>query len=164
MAVQDKYADSDVAAGKKSKASSSPGDSEIFMVVTEEIAVADDDTSVYRFFKSVPSNYVPTEISIECDAITNGTDYDLGLYKVGIGGAAVDADVLMDGQSLASALTKASGHQLGLQTVDAADGEKTLGELSGQTDVDASYDICLTANTVGSAAGTVTIRARFVQG
>lgn len=164
MAVEDKYVNSDLAAGKKSKAIASTGETDYVFVVSEEIAAADDDGSVYRFFKDVPSNLIPLEITVACDAITGGTDYDFGLYKVGVGGAAVDADVLMDGQTLASALTRATGHQLGLANVNIADAGKTLGELSGQTEVDASYDLALTGNTVGSGAGTVTIIAKFAQG
>jgi hypothetical protein len=162
MAVENKYVNVDLAAGKLAKAALSSGAEPIVIVATEEIAVADDDGSVYRFFKSVPSNYIPVEITIACDTITNGTDFDLGLYKVD--GAVVSKDVLMNGQTLATALTRATGHQLGLAAVNIADATKTLGELSAQTDVDGSYDIALTANTVGSAAGTVTIIAKFVQG
>lgn len=164
MAVEDKYANADLAAGKKADAVASVGQKLIVLTQTEEIASADDNGSVYRFFKDVPSNLIPVEITISCDAITGGTDYDLGLYKVGVGGAAVDKDVLMDGQTLASALTRATGHQLGLANVNIADATKTLGELSAQTDVDTSYDIALTGNTAGTAAGTVTIIAVFAQG
>lgn len=164
MAVEDKYVDANLAADKKSAAIATSGGEATVLIATEEIAAADDNGSKYRLFKAVPSNLVPIEISIECDAITGGTDYDLGLYEVGVGGAAVDADVLMDGQTLASALTKATGHQLGLQTVNAADAGKSLAELSGQTDPSTAYDIVLTANTVGTADGTVSVRAIFAQG
>lgn len=162
MAVEDKYVGSLTAAGKLVKASLVSGSNEIVMVQTEEIAAADDDGSVYRFFKAVPSNYIPTEITICTDGITAGTDYDLGLYKVN--GAVVDKDILMDGQTMASALTRASGHQLGLQTINIDAVGSTLATLSGQADPDVAYDIALTANTVGTAAGTITIIAKFVQG
>lgn len=164
MAVEDKYVDANLAASKLAKTALGSGAETITMVATEEIAAADDDGSVYRFFKSVPSNLIPLEVTIATDGITGGSDYDLGLYKVGVDGAAVDADVLMDGQTLASALTRATGHQLGLANVNIADATKSLGELSAQTDVDLSYDIALTGNTVGTAAGTVTIIAVFAQG
>lgn len=164
MAVEDKYVGTLTAAGKLEKASLVSGGKLIAMVATEEIAAADSDGSVYRFFKSVPSNLIPVSITPVCDAITGGTDYDFGLYKVGVGGAVVEKDVLMDGQTLASALTRATGFQLGLANVDAANIGKTLGELSGQTDVDPAYDLCLTGNTVGSGAGTVSFIAFFLQG
>lgn len=162
MAVVDKYADSNLEAGKKASAIATTGQKNITFVQTVELASGDDDGSVYRFFKDVPSTYIPVQIDITCDAITNGTDFDLGLYEVD--GAVVDKDILMDGQTLASALTRATGHQLGLQTVNIVNATKTLGTLSAQTNVSAAYDICLTGNTVGSVAGTVTIIATFVQG
>ncbi len=167
MAVENKYVSTQLAAGKIGKAALVSGDKVIVMVATEEIAAADDDGSIYRFFKSVPSNLIPVEITVATDGQTGMTDCDLGLYKVsadGVTGAVVDKDVLMDGQTLASALTRASGHQLGLANVNIADAEKTLAVLSAQTDPDPCYDIALTANTVGSGAGTVTIIAKFVQG
>ncbi len=163
MAVVDKYVNAELADEKLADAIGSVGQKTITLVQTGEIAAADSDDSVYRFFKDVPSNYIPVEISIMCDEITGGTDYELGLYKTN-GGAAVDIDVLMGTQTLASALTRATGHQLGLAAVGIEDATKTLGELSGQTVVDSSYDIALTANTVGSADGTVTILATFAQG
>lgn len=164
MAVEDKYVDADITAGKIAKAALSTGAETITMVHTEEIAAADDDGSVYRFFADVPSNLIPVEITIATDGITGGTDYDLGLYLPN-GGAVVDKDVLMDGQTMASALTRATGHQLGLQTVDIANATKTLGELDAvSSTVPPSYDIALTGNTVGTAAGTITIIAKFAQG
>lgn len=162
MAIEDKYVQTEVVAGKKVASALVSGSNEIVMVATVEVAVADDDGSVYRLFKSIPSTYIPTEITIACDAITDGTDYDLGLYKVG--GVVVDKDVLMDGQTMASALTRATGHQLGLAAVNIDGVRKTLGVLSAQTDIYPAYDIALTANTVGSAAGTITVIAKFVQG
>ena len=164
MAVEDKYVETQTAAEKLGKAALTQGAKPIIMVATEEIAAADDDGSVYRLFKSVPSNLIPVQIDILTDGITGGTDYDLGLYKVGVGGAAVDKDALMDGQTMASALTRATGQGLGLGIVDVANVGKTLGELSAQTTVDTSYDIALTANTVGTAAGTISVIAHFVQG
>lgn len=164
MAIQDKYVETQTAAGKLGKAALTQGAKPIVMVATEEIAAADDDTSVYRLFKSVPSNLIPVQIDILTDGITGGTDYDLGLYKVGVDGAAVDADVLMAGQTMASALTRATGQGLGLAAVDVADVGETLGELSGQDPIDPAYDIALTANTVGTAAGTISVIAHFVQG
>lgn len=163
MAVEDKYVNSDVVAGKKGKAARVSGDEERVMVATVEIAAADDDGSKYRMFKSIPSNFIPTEITIACDTITGGTDYELGIYKTNLG-AVISKGLLMTNQTLATALTRATGHQLGLAAVDIANIYKTLGELSGQTDIDPAYDIVLTADTVGTAAGTVTVIAKFVQG
>lgn len=164
MAVEDKYVDADIVAGKLPKTVAALGTKVFAVASTVEIAAGDDDGSTYRLFKGVPSSYIPLEVTVMSDGVTGGTDYDLGLYEVGVGGDAVDADVLMDGQTLASALTRATGHQLGLGAVDIADAGSTLGELSGETDVSASYDVVLTGNTVGTAGGTVTVLALFAQG
>jgi hypothetical protein len=162
MAVENKYVNADMAAGKKSSTRATGSGAEIVgYVVTFETAAADDDGSIYRLISSIPSNLIPYEISITCDTITAGTDWDLGLYKPNLG-AVVEKDVLMDGQTLATALTRATGYQLGLKDVNIADATKTLAQLSGQTNPDESYDLALTANTVGTAAGTVTVLANFL--
>jgi hypothetical protein len=164
MAVENKYVDSLIVSGKKTTAPfAGTGSEEIVMVATFETAAADDDGSIYRVFKEVPSTYIPTEINIACDTITAGTDWDLGLYKTNLG-AVVVKDNLMNGQTLATALTRATGHQLGLAAVNIADVKSSLATLSAQSNPDNAYDIALTANTVGSAAGTVTVIAKFVQG
>jgi hypothetical protein len=163
MAVENKYVDSLIVAGKKtSSAFAGAGEREIVAVATFEVAAADDDASVYRVFKSVPSHLIPTEVTIATDGITGGTDYDLGLYKTDLG-AVIDKDVLMDGQTLASALTRATGHALGLSAVNIDAVKSSLATLSAQTTPDTAYDIALTANTVGTGAGTVTVIAKFVQ-
>lgn len=164
MAVENKYVDSLIVAGKKTgPALAGPGTDVIAMVATFEVAAADDDGSVYRVFKNVPSSYIPLQVTIATDGLTGGTDWDLGVYKTDLG-AVVDKDILMDGQTLASALTRATGHQLGLGAVNIDAVKSTLATLSGQTTPDVAYDVALTANTVGTAAGTVTVIAEFVQG
>ena len=160
MAVENKYSDADVAAGKKASALSAYGTKQVTLVGTVAVAAADDDGSIYRVISGVPSSLVPVNIAIHNTAITGGTDYDLGLYKPN-SGAVVDADILADGLDLSSAVTIATWNNAGLTTLSIADGAETLGELSAQTDVDASYDIALTANTVGTAAGTVRVTATF---
>lgn len=164
MPIENKYVDSLVVAGKKTGPSfAGSGERELTMIATFEVAAADDDGSIYRVFKDVPSSLIPTEISIACDAITGGTDYELGLYRTNLG-AVISKGVFMTGQTLATALTRATGHQLGLAAVDIANVKSTLAQLSGQTTPDTAYDIAVTADTVGTAAGTVTVIAKFVQG
>lgn len=167
MAVQDKYVDTNANAGSVFSAANVNGVGLIGMATTFELAVADDDKSVYRLFKALPSSLIPLQIWINCDEITAGTDFDLGFYKSDVGGAVIDKDALMDGQSLTTA--KALGSELtGMTALDAALVGKSIQEiinskLSTTTKYD-NVDICLTANTVGSAAGTVSVRALFLQG
>lgn len=160
MAIEDKYVDSLTAAGKLTSAISSQGTGTVTMVATVAVAADDDNGSVYRLFPSIPSSLVPINICVQNTAITSGTDFDLGLYKVK-GGAVVDKDILADGLNLSSAVTVATWNNAGMTTIGIADGLKDLATLGAETSPDAAYDICLTANTVGTAAGTVRVTATF---
>jgi hypothetical protein len=168
MAVENKYVNSDAEADKNGVSAFIDGDKTAYMVATFETAAADDDGSVYRLFKNVNHNWIPAKIEIACDAITGGTDWDLGLYEPtvgGVAGAVVDKDKFMDGQTFASAVAFASAID-GLQTLDISEVQERIYELAGDTldDKKLGYDIALTANTVGSAAGTISVKAWFVQG
>ena len=160
MAVEDKYVDADIEAGKLGSALFTYGTDGVVAQATAAIAVADDDGSVFRLFSGVPSSLVPLKITIHNTVITAGTDYDLGLYEPN-GGVVVDKDILADGLSMASARTVATENNAGMTTIDITASTNTLGELSAQTEVDSAYDIALTANTVGSAAGTIRVTAWF---
>lgn len=168
MAVLDKYIDSNInSAGyvdKLLKALNSAGGAGIRAAfATFEVAAADSDGSVYRIFKDVDCNVIPLLVLIGNDAITAGNDWDLGIYKPGLG-VVVDKDLLLDGGDLSSAHALSSAAALsGLSAVDLAAVGKSLRELADGTvdnqDIGAilSYDVALTANTVGSAAGTVSV-------
>lgn len=159
MAVIDDYVDSNLASGQKSssKGALSPDD---VRIITYEIAAADSDGSIYRLC-TVTANEVPVAIRYGNDAITAGTDWDLGLYKKGAGGAVISKDFLVNGASLASAVTVLSSD--GMAAVDIANYGKSFAELlvaASVTNADADYDLAWTANTVGSAAGTLTTIVR----
>lgn len=161
MAVENKYVNAEVVAGKLT-APSQTGKGEIVVArQTVAIAAADDDGSVYRVFKGVPADLIPLKIEIGCTAITGGTDYDLGLYLTDLG-AVKDADALMDGQTMAVASLNALN---GLGAVTVANGLQPLWQLAGDTVATrkGSYDIALTANTVGSADGTILVTAYFAE-
>lgn len=165
MAVENKYVNANIVAGKPAMAIQSGGAEVKVFSETFEIAAADDDGSIYRVFKDVPSDLIPVKIEVGCDAITGGTDYDLGFYDVEgyNAGAVVDKDNLMDGQTLATASNFGLN---GMGAVDVANCCKRFWELAGHTVTTKrkAYDICLTANTVGTAAGTVSIKMYCVQG
>ncbi len=160
MAVVDIYTDSLVEAGKKTLAlKTGSGAETVTLTNVVTVASGDDDTSVYRVFADVPANFIPLCICIHNTAITSGSDYDLGLHKTA-NGAVVDKDILADGLDMSSARTIATWNNAGLTTVTLGE-LKTLAQLSAQTDPDSSYDITFTANTVGSAAGTIRVTAIF---
>jgi hypothetical protein len=163
MAVQNKWVDANVAAGDKGNpANIMPGKVFAF-ACTFEVAAADDDGSIYKLAK-LGANLVPLQLKVNNDAITAGTDYDLGLYKED--GVVADKDLFADGADLSSA--HAMGSELdGLTNLGIENVGKCLYELLGltvATRTQDSYVLALTANTVGSAAGTISVRGLFIQG
>ena len=166
MAVINEYVNSDVAAEKLINAAFIHGAAVQIAVVTFEVAAADSDTSKYRLLKNVPADLIPVKIEILADAITSGSDYDLGFYEpLEFGGAVIDADALMDGVDFSSGFARGS-EQNGLAAVDVANVQKRIYELAGHSlsTKKLGYDIVLTANTVGSSAGTISAIFYFVQG
>lgn len=166
MAVENKYINSDLVAGRKAIPALINGDEGKVAVATFEVAAADDDGSIYRVFR-VNSNMIPVSITVTNDAITGGTDYDIGIYDVLDGptnGAVKDADALADGLDLSSARVEGSGIS-GLSAVPIENATQRLINLATDTYPDApgEYDIAITANTVGTADGTITVKATFVQ-
>ena len=81
------------------------------------------------------------------------------MYKAN-SGAVVDADILADGISMASARGIATLNNAGMTTV-ALETIADLATLGAETDPDAAYDIAFTANTAGSAAGDIRVTATF---
>lgn len=168
MAVIDAYVDSLVdkfgSAPVMTDAIKAGGVSIKVRIAEVAIAAADDDTSIYRLFK-VGATEVPLQCDVACTAITAGTSYDLGLYKKGVGGAAKAQNIFMAAQTLATA--KASLHPSialnGLANLTASTAGvsgKRMFEHAGDTQANKNneYDFALTANTVGTAAGAVTVR------
>lgn len=110
---------------------------------------ADDDGSVYRVTR-VPSNATYLGSRVTNGAVTSGTDFDFGIYRTAAdGGAVVDKDCIHDGIDMSSAraaltaLAQQAGTNIG----------KKFYELAGlSTDPGVQYDLCWTANTVGSGA------------
>lgn len=125
-------------------------------VGTVEVAAADSDTSVFRFVR-VPSGARIHSIKVYCDAITAGTSYDCGLYQTAAnGGALVDVDAYASAVDLSSAIT--AGTEIAFEARDIANITKRVWEDAALTaDSFREYDICLLANTVGSAAGTISL-------
>lgn len=123
---------------------------------TVEVAAADSDGSVFRMVR-LPSNAVVYKIDVLNDAITSGTDYDFGLYKTAAdGGAVVDADAFASAVDLSSA--RVAPLDITHEALNIDKVEKRLFEVATlTTDPNILYDLCFTANTVGSAAGTISV-------
>lgn len=159
MAVENKYVNAELAAGVLADARYA-GDVKT-VIQTFEVQAADDDGSVYRLARISDSD-VLLRATIMCDAITGGTSYDLGLYKVstpgGTAGVVLDKDIYMAAQTFASATKTIDG----LSVVAIENRVKETWELAvpitAQTkDEGYEYDIALTGNTVGTVQGTVTV-------
>lgn len=128
---------------------------------TVEVAAADSDGSVFRFVR-LPSGARIKSIRVFADAITGGTSFDCGIYRNALdGGAVVDADAFASAVDLSAGST--SGVELVFEAQDIANIEKRLWEVAAATaDPFYEYDICLTANTVGTAAGTISLSVDYV--
>lgn len=166
MSTINAYQNTNVVAGKLADAAQLLGSPVRKMVGTFEVAAADDNGSIYRVFKGLSPDIVVTNILVGNDAITGGTAYDIGLYGVldydGVG-AVVSANCFANNLDVSSA--HVSGSELsGISAVDVANRGKRLYEIAGHTQLTKlpAYDLCVTADTVGSGAGTVTVILEYV--
>lgn len=133
-------------------------------VGTVEVAAADDNGSVYRFARLRSSDRV-SEVRLWTDGITGATAYDLGLYRTDAdGGAVVDDDIFASAVDISGGLAGTDvTFESGSTNIDKV--EKRIWELLAlSADPQLDYDLCLTADTVGSAAGTISLRVRFTGG
>jgi hypothetical protein len=164
MAVEDKYTDSKIVAGKLGNPALISGASVLEFVASFEVDALDDDASVFRIGRSITGSLIPIEITVLNDGITGATDWDLGLYRPGLG-AVISKDVLGDGLDLSAARVIGAGIT-GLSNLVIEDLGSKLYELAGHTISNKldSYDLALTANVAGSASGTVTVICRFIEG
>lgn len=155
--VQNGYTDTLIDSGR-AKPLKSHGHRTITSVGSFEIAADDDDGSVYRIDR-IPADAIITKIELNADVITGGTDYELGFYDVSTSvanGAEVDKDVLLGTTDFSSGFARGS-EKNGLADVAIGNLGKKVYELLGKTisNMKPEYDLALTANTVGTGAGTV---------
>jgi len=141
---------------------------------TLAVAAADDDASIYRFVRVKSSDSLKS-IQIMCDTITGATDYDCGLYTITSGGAAVDADLYGDGLNF-EVETPAVPHVLATAPyIEARFGDATTSNINDinnriwedlglASNPGLEYDLCLTANTVGSGAGDLNMTLIYTSG
>lgn len=133
-------------------------------VATLEIAAADDNNSVYRVAR-VHSSWRLSEVAHFNDAITSGADFDVGFYDTAEnGGAVINVNALGDAISLASGSVTPvqvlfeAGSDTGVEDI-----EQSVWEMAGlASDPGKFVDICYTGVAVGSGAGTLSVRTRYV--
>lgn len=155
MAVENKYTDASTALGQT--AIVGRGGSELVVYDTlAVVAAADDDGSIYRIVKDLPSSFRPVRCTVQTDGITGGTDYELGLYDRNLG-AVVSKGLFMTNQTMATASRVLDG--LSNVTVANLGARKSIAELLSLTPSSAkpAYDLALTGDTVGTAAGNIRV-------
>jgi hypothetical protein len=168
MAVLDAYIDANLAAGKKGSRSKISGAPTLTIAQTFEVAAGDSNLSVWRL-GILPANAIPVRCEIYCDASLGTSEFDLGLYKPGVGGAVVDRDLFMDGVDLTSGVAVTAGANNGLANLGGADPVaaqgKKLWELLGLSVPGRNdYDLALTGVVAGAAAGTISVVFEYIIG
>lgn len=126
----------------------------------------DGDGSIIRFARVRSSDRI-VSAGIGNVALSGCTDCDLGFYRTAAdGGAVVGVDKLFDGQSMASArATPTNLLGAGTNGVPTASLEMRVWELLGLTsDPQVEYDVALTMNTAGSAAGAIALHLNYCAG
>lgn len=163
MAVENKFLETNLGTGTLLDAKANGSGQLKSIVVTGEVAAADDNGSVYGLFL-INSASGMFSLEVSNDAITNGTDYDVGIYEYsgnGTIGAVVDKDLFADGLDLSSATDKTNA--LTAPNIDELGKEIwEYAALSLTSNPDKQYVVALTANTVGTAAGTITVHAQVL--
>lgn len=134
---------------------------------TVEKAAGDSDTSKWRFFKNLDGNLIPLWIAFANDALAGFTSASIGLYTPN-GGAVVSVNCFMSAVSIAAGKTTLCPGLAfdGMAAVAIENYGKRLFEHAGLTVATRknAFDLVLTGNTVGGAAGTMSMMACFAQG
>lgn len=132
-------------------------------VGTVETTATDEAASVYRF-ASIASNARVSQLLLYSDDIGTTTTADFGLYRTTAdGGAVVDANLFTTAVSLKDGALNAVDitHQSAVFNID--DVEKPLWSALGLTaDPSIMYDICATLVGAADAAGTISLKVRYV--
>lgn len=140
------------------------GGSEKVIKTTFKVLAADDDGAVYAICP-VRTSWKIHSILLLNDAITGASDYDCGLYDQDE--AVIDKDCYTDGLSIASG--NATPAEIGFHTR----AKELVGNEVWQdpttspvltADPQEWWFLCLTANTVGSAEGDVTVIVKYTDG
>ena len=168
MAVQNKYVDANVAAGKKGNSAIVAGGRVLAVAGTFEVAAADSDTSVWRLAR-LPANAIPIRAELYADASLGTSAFTLGLHHENLG-AVVDKDIFLAATDLTAGVAITAGANNGLTNLGGADPVGSVGkklwELLGLTvnTKREGYDLSITGDTVGGGAGTISYLFLYILG
>ena len=127
---------------------------------TVAVAAADDDGSKF-YMLPVFSSWSIKHIWVYNDAIADATAYDVGLYTTAATPVAVDADCYATDVTMASARTTAPIDAAYEARNITAVNQRVYQDGSVTTDPGVWYWLTLTADTVGSAAGDITVIVEY---
>lgn len=130
--------------------------------MTLSVAAADGDGEIYCALP-VFSSWSIKNIWVYNDAITGGTSYDIGLYTTAATPVVVDADAYASAVDMSSARTTAGFNAAFEARNITAVGQKVHQDGGVTTDPGAWYWLALTANTVGTAQGDITLIVEYVE-
>ena len=136
------------------------------IVAVTDVAAADSDADIF-YIAPVHSSWRISEIPVACDAITNGTAFELGLYSVTAAyvAAVIDIDCYAASQTMATAITTLPADYK-YKTLDIAlAAQQVWQDPTGgaSSDPRTFYYLTWTATTVGTAAGQIMTRIRFTK-
>lgn len=131
------------------------------IVSVTDIAAADSTADICHI-TPVYSSWRLDAIRVKCDALTSGTDYNLGLYTT----AAVDVDenVYGDAIDLSSAITTLPIDALDEIRDIALGAQAVWADAAAPSDSRRFYYLSWTLITPGSAAGQIVTRVHYVDG
>lgn len=123
---------------------------------TVAVAAGDDDTSTF-YMLPVMSNWSIKSIKVYNDAITGGTGYDVGIYTQATTPVAVDDDCYASAISLATASTTGTEVAFEARNITAVNNQ-VWQDAGVASEPEATwYYLTLTADTVGTAAGDISV-------
>lgn len=129
---------------------------------TYAVAAADNDGDIYCMVP-IRSNWSLKAIRVYNDAVTGGTSYDLGIYTTAATPVVVDADAYASAIDMSSARTSAPLDAAFQARNITAINNKVWQDAGLSADSGAWYWLALTANTVGTAAGDITIVIEYTE-
>lgn len=132
-------------------------------VGTVEVANGDSIASKY-IFASIPSNARVSQVLLYCDDVGTTTLSDFGLYRTTADGSAVvDADFFGSAVSLSGGALNGTDITHESAVFDPDDAEKQIWSALGlSADPGVMYDVVGTLTAAADAAGTITLKIRFV--
>jgi hypothetical protein len=129
---------------------------------TLAVAAADDNDSLYYFFK-VRSSWSIKHLWTRCDAITSGSDWNVGLYTTAATPVVVSENCYADAQDLSTAIT-------GLPVDVAFEARNITGvnnkvwqDAGLSSDPQTEYWVVFKGVAVGSAAGDITCTMHYTK-